>query len=152
VESTGINSSYKEVESSCHSIRNFILLDSTGILTFSLPNLLKYSSGFQGFKWNPLESSWNWWRTWKTSCDLSILTWCVFYYSSHKSHQQHCASLYWIFELQCHFSRPLNSISRIGLIPAFKPILEIPIYIVIDIYTLYLDYFFSYIVISEAIF
>jgi len=50
-----------------------------------------------------------------------------------------------------HFSRPLNSISRIGLIPAFKPILEIPIYIVIDIYALYLDYFFSYIVISEAI-
>jgi len=51
-----------------------------------------------------------------------------------------------------HFSRPLNSISRIGLIPAFKPILEIPKYIVIHIYALFLQYFFSYIVISEAIY
>jgi len=50
IDSTGIDSFCKEVESSCHSIRNSIPLDSSGILTFSLPNLLKYSSGIQ---WNP---------------------------------------------------------------------------------------------------
>jgi len=54
VESTGIDSSCKEVESSWHSIRNSIPLDSSGILTFSLPNLLKYSSGFQ---WIQVEST-----------------------------------------------------------------------------------------------
>ena len=54
VESTGIDSSYKEVESSWHSIRNSIPLDSTGILTFSLPNLLKYSTGFH---WIQVEST-----------------------------------------------------------------------------------------------
>jgi len=54
VESTGIDSSCKEVESSWHSIRNSIPLDSSGILTFSLPNLLKYSSGF---KWIQVEST-----------------------------------------------------------------------------------------------
>jgi len=56
---TGIDSSCKEVESSWHSIRNSISLDSTGILTFSLPNLLKYSTGFH---WIPLDSGgihWN---------------------------------------------------------------------------------------------
>ena len=41
------------MESSWHSIRNSILLESSGILTFSLPNLLKYSSGFY---WNPAET------------------------------------------------------------------------------------------------
>ena len=46
MESTGIDSSCKEVESSWHSIRNSIPLDSSRILTFSLPNLLKYSTGF----------------------------------------------------------------------------------------------------------
>jgi len=54
VESTGIDSSCKEVESSWHSIRNSIPLDSTGILTFSLPNLLKYSTGFH---WIQVESA-----------------------------------------------------------------------------------------------
>jgi len=44
---------WNPVESSCHSIRNSIPLDSSGILTFSLSNLLKYSTGS---KWNPLES------------------------------------------------------------------------------------------------
>jgi len=54
VESTGIDSSCKEVESSWHSIRNSIPLDSTGILTFCLPNLLKYSTGFH---WIQVEST-----------------------------------------------------------------------------------------------
>jgi len=54
VESTGIDSSCKEVESSWHSIRNSIPLDSSGILVFSLPNLLKYSTGFY---WILLEST-----------------------------------------------------------------------------------------------
>jgi len=54
VESTGIDSSCKEVGSSWHPIRNSIPLESSRILTFSLPNLLKYSSGFQ---WIPLEST-----------------------------------------------------------------------------------------------
>jgi len=54
VESTGIDSSCKEVESSWHSIRNSIPLDSTGILTFSPPNLLKYSTGFH---WIQVEST-----------------------------------------------------------------------------------------------
>src|SRR6188768_998336 len=39
-----------------------------------------------------------------------------------------------------------------GLIPLFKPILEIPKYIVILIYVLFLVYFFRYIFISEAIY
>jgi len=42
------------VESSCHSIRNSIPLDSSRILTFSLPNLLKY---FTRFYWIQVEST-----------------------------------------------------------------------------------------------
>jgi len=51
-----------------------------------------------------------------------------------------------------HFSRPLHSIYKIGLILLFKPILQIHKYIVIHIYLLYIVYFFRYIVISEAIY
>jgi len=51
-----------------------------------------------------------------------------------------------------HFSRPLHSIYKIGLILLFKPILQIYKYIVIHIYILYIVYFYRYIVISEAIY